>query len=172
MSTQVSLEWDISKLSKNTDRSKFDCGDTELNNHFRKYAWQSHQINAGTTYIATLQPNKKVAGYYTISSASLCKEQLPEEMQKQMPKNPGATLLGRIAVDLEFQGKKLGKELLFHAMYNTYRISELAATCGLFARAKNEKAKEFYKHFEFTELINDEMTLILPISKIIKNFGD
>ena len=54
---------------------------------------------------------RTIAGYYTLSQYAIELEDVPEEVAKKLPKYAlvPATLLGRLAVSIDFRGKGLAK---------------------------------------------------------------
>jgi GNAT superfamily N-acetyltransferase len=64
------------------------------------------------------QNSATVAGYYTLANTSIVIGELPTEIAKKLPKyeRAPAVLLGRLAVDKNYQGKGLGIILLFDAL--------------------------------------------------------
>ena len=63
--------------------------------------------------------DNNVKGYYTLSSTSVNRELLPENIIKKLPPsyhNLPATLLGRLAVGNIYKGQKLGELLLIDAL--------------------------------------------------------
>ena len=58
-------------------------------------------------------------------------------------------ILAPLAVDLGYQGKKIGRGLLKDAVLRTLRASEHAGIRAIFVHAKDEKALDFYARFGF-----------------------
>jgi len=116
-----------------------------------------------TCYVA-LTEAMRVAGYYTLSSADLPLNDLPEEMARKLPRYPNvpAVLLGRLAVDQDFKNQGLGGVLLADAIHRAKR-SEIAAF-GLLVDAKDESAKSFYRNHSFTPLPESPQKLFFPLT--------
>lgn len=70
----------------------------------------------------------RIAGYYTVASASLLLADLPAATAKKLPRYPTvpAVRLGRLAVDMAFKRQGLGGALLADALDRAAR-SEIAA---------------------------------------------
>lgn len=77
--------------------------------------------------------------------------------------------IGRLAVGLAFQGKRLGSALLWDAATRALR-SEIAVF-GLAVDAKDDRASAFYEHFGFTILRDSPRLLILPLATVSKVAG-
>ncbi|KDB09358.1 GCN5-related N-acetyltransferase [Burkholderia sp. lig30] len=107
-----------------------------------------------------------VAGYYTLSAASVALEELPHEVARKLPRYPSipAVRMGRLAVDLKYRGKGLGAALLVNALQRAAK-SEIPAV-ALTVDAKDETAAAFYRHFGFMQLTNDPLALFLPLAAV------
>ena len=71
--------------------------------------------------------------------------------------------LGRLAVDLGYQGRRLGGALLWDAMSRASR-SEMAVF-ALAVDAKDDQAEAFYRHHGFVGFGSAPRQLILPLDK-------
>ena len=75
---------------------------------------------------------------------------------------PGVRL-GRLAVDVRYQGKRLGEILLMDAVRRVKLIQEHAEVVGLFVDAIDEKAAQFYSHFGFEAFADEPLKLFFPV---------
>lgn len=154
----------IELLTEQHDRAAFDCGEPSLNEYLQRFARQNADNFLGRTYVATLPGGARIEGYYTISSASVAREELPE---KRLPHYPiPVVLIARLAVDRQAQGQGSGEGLLFDALQ---RAAQLARHLGIYAvvvDALNERARTFYQKYGFAETAGDPMRLYLPIRSI------
>ena len=152
----------ITALGKEHDRSGFNCGVASLDRYLKEQAAQDMRRRFAACYVA-LTETKLVAGYYTLSSADLPLNDLPEEMIRKLPRYPNvpAVLLGRLAVDMDFKKQGLGGVLLVDAIHRTRR-SEIASY-GLLVDAKDESAKSFYQKHSFVPLPESPLKLFLPL---------
>src|SRR5437763_4834277 len=93
------------------DRERFACESGALTNYLRRKARQDVDARACTCFVAVLLTDKsRIAGYYTLSSISVHLKEVPLELAKALPRYPQvpATLIGRLARDLEFKGRGVG----------------------------------------------------------------
>lgn len=109
-----------------------------------------------------LADRRRIAGYYTLASASLLLADLPASTRMKLPRHPTvpAIRMGRLAVDQAFNGQGLGGALLADALDRAIR-SEIAAF-ALMVDAKDEAAANFYRHHGFIALPDSSLTLFLP----------
>jgi predicted N-acetyltransferase YhbS len=135
-------------LKREDDRTRFQCGQQDLDTFFRRYAGQNqfrHQI--GVTYI--LVEGQDIAGYVTVSAHSV---RLPPEVRRKLPYDQLPVLLiARLAVSEEHQNRGLGKRLLRECAYLAMEQAEKFGCYGLATHAKPE-AVDFYRKYGFTSL--------------------
>jgi predicted GNAT family N-acyltransferase len=114
-----------------------------------------------------------IAGFYTLSQYAVHLGDLPEEMQKKMPKYQmvPATLLGRLAVSVRFRGQRLGERLLMDALHRALQSSKQIASAAVVVDAKDELAVGFYKKFGFIELPKVERRVFMSMATIDEMFA-
>lgn len=160
----------IEPIDKKHVRDKFDCGEPALNEYLRSYARQNDDSDVAKCFVA-VDDNKRVLGYYTLSSAGVEFNDLPAAYTKHLPKYPvPAARIGRFAVDTSMQRKKLGARLLIDALQRVARVTGDMAVKVVVVDAKSERAKEFYLHFGFIELVDCPTALFLPVDTIRQLF--
>ncbi|TAM18719.1 MAG: GNAT family N-acetyltransferase [Pandoraea sp.] len=153
----------IALLDTAQDRTAFNCDSEPLNRYLREQVTQDIRRRVAACFVA-LAGNQRIAGYYTLASASLLLADLPASVAKKLPRYPtvSAVRLGRLAVDRAFKGQGLGGALLADALERAIR-SEIAAY-ALVVDAKDETAATFYRHHGFIALSDTSLTLFLPLA--------
>lgn len=146
----------------------FSCREEKLDSYLLEQAGQDIRRRIASCYLARLE--EKVIGYYTLSSTAFVPSELPEKIARKLPSYPHipAVLLGRLAVEKTFQGKRVGEFLLVDAIQRVMR-SEIAAY-AVIVKAKNERARSFYQHFGFISFLSDPLTLFLPLKTFEKQY--
>lgn len=164
----------IELLDKRHSRAVFDCGVMPLNRYIREQAGQDLKKKIAATYILVGDQSFSIAGYYTLSSTSINVVELPEHVAKKLPRYPlmPATLIGRLAVDLGYQGKGYGEILLADALKRSLISTKQIGSMAVVVDAKDDRAVAFYRHFQFIPLVNYSHRLFLPMAVIEKYFGD
>jgi len=155
----------LAPLDAAHDRATFDSGSAPLNRYLREQAGQDVRRRMAACFVA-LADGQRIAGYYTLASASLLLADLPASIGKKLPRYPTvpAVRMGRLAVDRAFKGQGLGGALLADALDRASR-SEIAAH-ALVVDAKDESAAAFYRHHGFIALPDSPRTLFLPLATI------
>lgn len=146
----------------------FTCGLQELDIYLKERASQETKKNITAVYILHEEKSKIVIGYYTLSSYSIELVNLPETTIKRLPKYPTlpVTLIGRFAVNSQFQGKNIGKHLLIDALVRSYKHSRNIASFAVFVDAKNEQSRSFYEKFGFKRSIVNSLKLYILMGTI------
>lgn len=155
------LEYSIEPLGKH-DRAVFSCGIEALDSYFRERA--SRDVRNKIAAVFVLVPKAKpgqVAGYYALSSQEIDIRDLPPDLTRRIGKYSRipATLIGRLAVDLSFQGQGLGEVLLVDALRRSLAASHSVASFAVLVDAKGEYAARFYRKYGFLPLAGKRMFL-------------
>ena len=155
----------LAPLDATHDKAGFNSASEPLNRYLREHANQDIRRRVAACFVA-LAEGKRIAGYYTLASASLLLTDLPASTGKKLPRYPTvpAVRMGRLAVDQAFKGQGLGGALLADALDRATR-SEIAAF-ALMVDAKDETAADFYRHHGFIALPDSPLTLFLPLATI------
>lgn len=147
------------------DRTVFNSSSAPLNQYLHKQVTQDMRRRVATCFVAL--SGQRIAGYYTLASASLLLADLPTPIGKKLPRYPTvpAVRMGRLAVDAAFKGQGLGGALLADALDRTCR-AEIAAYAFI-VDAKDEVSASFYLHHGFILLPNSRRTLFLPLTTAV-----
>lgn len=151
-------------LNKNHDRFLFDCGNDILNRFIKQLASQIAKRQEAVIYVC--HDKGRVIGFYTLSADKIYKMDSPSELKNQSPHTAiPCVLIGRLAVDKNYQGFGLGFDLLAHALCQIKKTAELIGVAFV-VDAKDENAKLFYQNYGFIELQNVPLKMAFPVSKI------
>jgi hypothetical protein len=101
------------------ERASFSCGSAPLDHYFERQVSQDIRRRITACYVAVCNASNQVAGFYTLSAAPISVTQLPDRFKKNLPRYPSvpAVRIGRLAIDMKFQGQGLGSTLLINAIY-------------------------------------------------------
>jgi GNAT superfamily N-acetyltransferase len=153
----------VERLSAAHDRAAFDCGVAALNTYLATHASQDEKRRVASCFIAVDTATSKVAGFYTLSAASVDLSDIPAATAKTLPRYPAvpAIRLGRLAVAIASRGQGLGAALLWDAMERAARV-EIGAF-ALLVDAKDEGAARFYAQHGFVAFADRPLLLFRPI---------
>lgn len=168
------MMYSIKPLEAGHDRSAFSCGKDMLDNYIIKQAKQDMKRRLCVVFVMSANDNdKKVIGYYTLTNDAIDKAFVPEELTRKLPpsyQSLPVTLLGRLAVDQNHHGEKLGEKLLIHALKRSAEISK--TQIGSFAVVVDPLDKDaisFYAQYGFI-LLPDRGRMFLPMKTIEQLF--
>lgn len=148
-----------SALQESHQFHEFDCGRNTLNEWLIKRAIKNQDSGASRTFVICSQ--KKVIGYYTLASGSVERLNTPKVISRNMPESIPVTVLGRLAIDKQFQKQRLGSALLKDAIQRTALIAKDIGIRALLVHALDDQAKAFYLQYGFIESPIDCLTLFL-----------
>lgn len=160
----------IEKLRREHPVDNFDCGSAPLNRFLVRHALQSQLAGAAQTYVAV--DGDRVVGYHSLAVGEVAWADAPDRMVKGLARHPvPIMLLARLAVSTDYQGRKLGAGLLKDAMLRTLRAADIAGIRAIAAHAKDDQARAFYQHFDFTPSPSDPYHMLLLIKDLRSALG-
>ncbi|MEM9216871.1 MAG: GNAT family N-acetyltransferase [Cyanobacteria bacterium P01_F01_bin.150] len=149
-------------------RSTFCCGEDSLDTYIRQRASQDLKKRVSTVFVLIDEPKMDVLGYYILSSYTVDISALEAPFAKRLPRYPAlpATLLGRLAVDNNQQGKRFGELLLIDALKRSFETTAQIASVAVIVEALNESALSFYMKYGFRPLNQEPMKLYVPMKSV------
>lgn len=155
----------LTPLDAAHDRGAFQSDSGPLDRYFKEQVTQDIRRRVAACFVA-LVDGHRIAGYYTLASASIPLVDLPADTARKLPRYPSvpAVRMGRLAVDKAFKGQGLGSALLADAL-NRAAKPEIAAY-ALIVDAKDGIAAGFYQHHGLIALPESPLTLFLPLATI------
>lgn len=153
------------------DRDGFSCGSEPLNRYLQTQAGQDGKRRVAACFLAIENATGVVAGYYTLSACHVQLADIGPDWQKKLPRYPAVpgVRLGRLAIDLRYQGRKLGIALLTNAVARALR-SDIAAHL-LVVEAKDDVAAGFYRHHAFRADPCEPLRLYAPLLSLGRTMG-
>ena len=161
--------WVIEPLNSSKHiRNHFSCGNELLDHYLKKQASQDIKRKLAKVFVILEPDSLNVLGFYTLSAASFNKSKLPTGLSKKLPHSDiPAVLIGRLAVDQTWQGKKLGEYFLVDACQRVVETSQRTlAINAVVVQAKDETAKAFYLKYGFIPFCNESLHLFIPIKTL------
>ncbi|MCX6178894.1 MAG: GNAT family N-acetyltransferase [Chlorobiales bacterium] len=150
---------------KKHDRTSFCSGSDPLDHYFKNQASQDAKRRLNSCFLAVDIAEENVFGYYTISSAQILFDDLPENISKKLPRYPiPAARIGRLAVDHRHQRKEIGSIMLADAL--KLALDSEIASYAVTVDAKDKTAASFYIHHGFIPFQSNPLLLFLPIGTI------
>jgi GNAT superfamily N-acetyltransferase len=158
----------VEALAAHHDRASFACGAESLDRYLKTQAMQDIRRSANSVFIMIRAnaPNR-IVGYATLCAYTLEQTAVPDALRKLVPRYPlvSATLIGRLAVASNEQGKGVGGVLLAHVLRKALENTTVVGSSMVVVDALNNDAVRFYEHHGFQKL-PDSMRLVIPMSTI------
>lgn len=143
----------------------FDCSVEQLNVYLSRFARKNDSLGIGRTFLA-LEDDGSIAGYFTLATAQVRFEEIPENLVSKLPKYPIPALrIARLAVRRDLQGKGMGKMLLKEAFRRIVLVSENTGLKFIIVDAK-EPSKSFYEKYGFIRSKDNGLCFFLPIETV------
>jgi len=152
-------------------RDHFECEEASLTAYLKTQASQDVKRKLAVCFVV-INAASQIMGYYTLSSHSLDRRQVPPAYQKKIPAHYDipVTLLGRLARDYSMKKTGLDEYLLMDALQRAYLISrEAIGSMAIVVDPINEKAVQFYSKYGFISL-PDSGKMFLPMQTISQLF--
>lgn len=157
-------------LDSSHNKENFDCGKPLLDDYLHKQAKQDVKRRLSACFV--LPDENEIKGYYTLSTASVERRLLPQEIIKKLPPSYNdlpTILLGRLAVSKSYQGQGLGEMILMDALKRSYFISGQVGSMAVIVDPLDEEAVKFYEKYDFI-LLPDSGKMFLPMATIAQLF--
>jgi GNAT superfamily N-acetyltransferase len=154
-------------LSREHDRAAFRSGVDALDRYLRELALQDMKRRVAGCFVA-LNDVRVITGFYTLAATSVAVDALPPESTKRLPRYPlvPAVLVGRLAVAVEYQGRGLGRALIFDAAIRTDRLG--IGAFAIIVDAKDDRAVGFYRANGFALIPGESCRLFVPVATALR----
>ena len=168
----VSVLQEPRPLERRDDRSRFQSGNTEIDDWFHRFAWQNHRAGNARVFVTTQEPD--TLGFYALSMGAVQRSKLPDTLKPdQRPEPCPVLLLARLAVDQRAQGRGIGAALLKDVLLRAYKLSNEVGFAALMVHCADDRAREFYLHHssQFVPCPEADNHLMLPL-RTLREFID
>lgn len=152
-------------------KGEFDCGNELLTSYFKNQANQDVKRLLSRCFVI-IDNDNGVKGYYTISSSSINRDLIPDNIKSKLPRSYidiPVILLGRLARDNKHKGDGIGEMLLLDALKRCYDVSLNLGCMAVIVDPIDEKAKDFYLKYGFI-LLPDSNRMFISMATVFKLF--
>ncbi len=143
----------------------FESGEPLLDEWLKKRAISNLELGASRTYVICPKSSKVVIGFFSLNMGQMLANETIDSMRRNMPHQIPTVVLGRLAIDLKWQGKGLGSSLIFDAMRRSLQASQEIAARLLIVHAISPAAENFYRHHGFIRLPVEANILAIDLIK-------
>lgn len=145
----------------------FRCGQPRLDTWLLASAGQAERRDASRTYVVA-DDTGRIIGFYTLVAGQVDTVEATSDVHRGMSKHfpIPVVILARLAVDERRHGEGIGAALLADAMRRAVRAADVVGIRAVVVDAIDSRAAAFYRHFGFTTLDPDGLTLMATVAKL------
>jgi len=156
----------LERLVKAHPRKAFASGQADVDDWLKTKALQHQEKHLSITKVL-LDEAGAIAGYYTLATGQVDFGDLPADVAKKLPKRMlPVAVLAWLGVASGRQGQGLGKSLLAQALRDCYDAGQTFAFIAVILDCIDDKAKAFYKQFDFAELPGHPYRLYITAAQL------
>jgi GNAT superfamily N-acetyltransferase len=156
-------------LTVQHDVSAFDSGVPELDTWLKRRALQNEASGASRTYVVSA--GGRVVGYYALATGAVVQQEATGKVRRNMPDPILVMVIGRLAVDREYQGQGLGSALLRDALQRTLNAASIVGIRAVLLHAISDEAETFYEKAGFSVSPVNPMTMMITLADVQKALG-
>lgn len=156
-------------LAENHELDEFNSGEASLDEWLKRRA-RANLVGGVSRVFVTCEGNR-VCGYYSLSSASVSPEIVPGRFRRNMSDPIPVVLLGRLAIDKQWQGQGIGRSLFRDGAMRVSQAAEAIGIRGIVVHAISDEARKFYLAIGFAECPHEPMTLVVTLQDIRAALG-
>ena len=134
-------------LALRHDISQFSSGVPTLDAWLRGKARLNEARGGARTYVAC--DGDRVAGFYSLAASSVERGRVSSRIGRNMPDPVPVILLGQLAVDEAYRGRRLGSDLMIDAAGRSLAAAGTVGARAVIVQAIDEGARTFYERFGF-----------------------
>jgi GNAT superfamily N-acetyltransferase len=151
----------LEPLRREHRRRGFCSGVQPVDDWLRAKALQNQRKHLSTTKVL-LDPDNKIAGYYTLAIGLVDFGDLPAEVIRTLPRRAlPVVVLAWLGVHTEHQGTGLGRLLLAQALRDCHEAGKTFAFVAVLLDCTDDSAKAFYQRWDFAALPGSPYRLYL-----------
>jgi predicted N-acetyltransferase YhbS len=148
-------------LAEHHELAQFNSAVPELDEWLRRRARANQAGGASRTFVVC-EANRVVA-YYALASGVVRTQEAPGRFKRNMPDPIPVAVLGRLANDVSYQGRGIGRALVRDAGLRLLNAAEILGIRGVLVHAISEDARAFYDAVGFMPSPSDPMMLMIGL---------
>lgn len=151
-------------LAEHHELVEFNSGVPELDDWLRRRA-RANQASGASRSFVVCEGNRVVA-YYALASGAVRTPEAPGRFKRNMPDPIPVAVLGRLAIDLSYQGRGIGRALVRDAGLRLLNAAEILGIRGVLVHAISDDARAFYEAVGFMPSPSDPMMLMVGLKDL------
>lgn len=158
------------KICPDHNLEDFDSGEPVLDDWLKRRALRNEAGGASRTYVVC--SGGRVVGYYCLAVGAVESARAPGKVKRNMPDPIPVMVVGRLAVDQDYQGRGVGRALLRDGILRVLQAADIAGIRAILVHALSEDAKKFYERCGFYPSPLDSMILMITLTDAKKALVD
>ncbi len=156
----------LETLRREHPRRSFRSGEAPVNHWLATRALQNQEKHLSVTR-ALLDLEGEIAGYYTLATGQVDFSDLPAEVVRHLPRRKlPVAVLAWLGVSENHQGQGFGGLLLAQALRDCHEAGRTFAFIAVILDCINDKAKAFYRKWDFEELPGSPYRLFVSTKQL------
>jgi GNAT superfamily N-acetyltransferase len=156
----------LETLRREHPRRSFRSGEESVDQWLATRALQNQEKHLSVTR-ALLDIEGGIAGYYTLATGQVDFSDLPAEVVRHLPRRKlPVAVIAWLGVSKNHQGQGLGGLLLAQALRNCHEAGRTFAFVAVILDCINDKAKAFYRKWDFEELPGSPYRLFVSTKQL------
>lgn len=151
-------------LTAEYELAAFRSGVDPLDDWLKRQARHNETEGGSRTFVVS--EGLLVVGYYSLAASSVLHGAATGRARRNMPNPVPMVLLGRLAIDLAWQGKGLGADLMRDAVMRVIAASGTIGVRAMLVHAISAEAKAFYEKHGFRASPVDLMLLMITMGDV------
>ncbi len=151
-------------LADRHDLSAFKSGTPSLDDWLKRRARGNQSSGGSRTFV--LCEGTKVVAYYALASGGVSANAAPGRFRRNMPDPIPVVVLGRLAIDVAWQRRGIGRALVRDAALRVLHAADVIGVRGILVHALSEEARAFYLAVGFEPSPLDPMTLMTTLADL------
>lgn len=144
------------RLTEDDCLEGFECGEPIVDDWLLERALQAQRTGTATVYVCCTELGR-LAGYYTLSAYSVDRSLANGWLSRNTPEQIPAILLGRLGVDMRWQGQGLGKDLLLDAVKRSRLIATQIGAKAMIVEPVSQHSSNFYLKYGFKKFVKSDL---------------
>jgi predicted N-acetyltransferase YhbS len=142
-----------------------------MNAWFARHAWNNQKSGASRVSVITEPESSRIVGYVTLGAAQIERAFLLKSHQRNQPDPVPVTVLGKLAVDVGWQGQGHADSLVQFAMRTALKAAESVGSMGVVTHPLDDALRAFYARWNFSDLPFDpKRAMIVRMADIERTF--
>jgi GNAT superfamily N-acetyltransferase len=150
-------------LAAHHELDEFSFGVEPLDDWLKRHARRNEGEGGSRTYV--LSTGQRVVGYYSLAASSVLPGMATGRVRRNIPNPVPVVLLGRLAIDQQWQSKCLGADLLRDAMLRIIAAGDAIGVRAVLVHAISPEAGRFYEKHGFRASPIDPLTLMITLAE-------